>query len=73
MREFKCYDCNHAWQLSHGQGGRGTEQTCPKCGSRNVHRIGEIRRWGWGGRSGQGRRFRGLQDLGSAKSNSDDS
>jgi DNA-directed RNA polymerase subunit RPC12/RpoP len=39
MRKFKCFDCQNAWQLPHGKGGQGTELTCPKCGSRNVHRI----------------------------------
>jgi phage FluMu protein Com len=38
MRTFKCYDCDYIWQLPHGEGGRGTELKCPKCGSGNVHR-----------------------------------
>lgn len=39
MRHFKCFDCNYTWQLPHGEGGRGCEQTCPECGSENVHRT----------------------------------
>jgi len=73
MREFKCYDCQHTWQLPHGQGGRGVEQTCPKCASSNVHRAGNIRRWGRGARGGRGVGFRGVQDLGPNKPDADDS
>ncbi len=39
MRKFKCFNCQHEWQLPHGEGGQGTEMTCPKCGSHNIHRI----------------------------------
>jgi DNA-directed RNA polymerase subunit RPC12/RpoP len=38
MRTFKCCDCQHIWQLSHGEGGRGVDLVCPKCGSKNLHR-----------------------------------
>jgi DNA-directed RNA polymerase subunit RPC12/RpoP len=44
MRTFKCYDCQHSWQLPHGEGGRGVDLVCPKCGSKNLHR--EDRGWG---------------------------
>jgi DNA-directed RNA polymerase subunit RPC12/RpoP len=39
MRRFKCYDCQHEFEVPFGQGGRGAEMTCPKCGSSNVHRM----------------------------------
>jgi DNA-directed RNA polymerase subunit RPC12/RpoP len=38
MRTFKCYDCQHIWQLPHGEGGCGRDLTCPQCGSKNLHR-----------------------------------
>jgi len=39
MRTFKCYDCQHTWQLPHGEGGRGADLVCPRCGSKNIHRV----------------------------------
>lgn len=50
MRKFKCYDCNHTWDLPFGQGGRGMDQVCPECGSKNVHRVGGQRGRRKGGR-----------------------
>jgi predicted RNA-binding Zn-ribbon protein involved in translation (DUF1610 family) len=47
MRTFKCYACEHIWQLPHGEGGRGTDLVCPKCGSSNVHREDRPRGGGW--------------------------
>jgi len=63
MRKFKCYDCQHTFKVPHGEGGRGVNMVCPKCGSNNVHRdedgaFGNIENWGW--RSGRyARRGRG--------------
>jgi transposase-like protein len=54
MRQFKCFDCNHTWEIPYGAGGRGVDQVCPKCKSTNVHRIEKERGRGW--------RFRGKQD-----------
>ena len=34
-RNFKCFDCNHAWDVEFGIP-RPSE--CPKCGSTNIHR-----------------------------------
>ena len=51
MRKFKCYDCNHTWELPFGQSGRGVDQTCPKCESSDVHRTKKepgTGRWGRG-------------------------
>jgi predicted RNA-binding Zn-ribbon protein involved in translation (DUF1610 family) len=76
MRKFQCYDCKHTWELPHGVGGRGVSLTCPKCGSKNIHRSAMGRGFGWrrsesgdmdtpgrgrGWGRGWGRR-RGLQD-----------
>ena len=34
-RNFKCFDCNYAWDVEFGIS-RPSE--CPKCGSTNIHR-----------------------------------
>ncbi len=39
MRTFKCYECEHTWQLPFGKGGVGSSLSCPECGSSNVHRA----------------------------------
>jgi predicted RNA-binding Zn-ribbon protein involved in translation (DUF1610 family) len=67
MRTFKCYDCQHTWQLPHGEGGRGVDLVCPQCGSNDIHRADGER--GWRGLAesaatavaspGRGRRVRG--------------
>lgn len=57
QRKFKCYDCSHEWELPYGT---GRPQTCPKCGSVNLHRAPEDRGYARrGGRSGRGRSGRG--------------
>jgi transposase-like protein len=49
MRQFKCFDCGYVWEVPHGQGGRGVDMRCPKCGSGNVHRVdGGRGRLAWG-------------------------
>lgn len=63
MREFKCYECGHTWELPFGQGGRGVDQVCPECGSENIHRVGGEKGRGRGGR-GRGPRRGGVEDLG---------
>ena len=53
-RKFKCYDCQHTWELPYGTG-RPAE--CPECKSANIHRAEEDRgyaRCGRGQRSGRG-------------------
>lgn len=49
-RTFKCYDCEHVWQLPFGA---GRPAACPACKSANIHRSEEER--GMGGFGGQGR------------------
>ncbi len=69
MRKFKCYECQHIFEIPHGEGGRGVDLVCPQCGSQNVHRIKDDSLRGmmnWGrdsgssgrGRGGQGRAWR---------------
>lgn len=35
-REFKCYECEHQWQIAHGL---ARPYECPKCQSANIHRA----------------------------------
>jgi len=50
-RKFKCYDCQHTWELPHGTGRPGE---CPECKSTSIHRAEEDR-GGHGARCGRGR------------------
>lgn len=36
MRKFRCFDCEHEWEEPFGT---GRPQSCPKCGSANLHRV----------------------------------
>ena len=45
IRKFKCYDCQHAWELPFGT---GRPEGCPQCKSRNIHREGVGRLGGVG-------------------------
>ena len=67
MRKFKCYQCNHTWELPFGEGGRGVEQACPKCKSNNIHRVGKTRGQGQGNRGRWNRGQGGVADLGPAQ------
>jgi len=60
VRKFKCYDCQHTWEIPYGTGRPGG---CPACQSANVHRAVEDRGFATGGRRrmGQGRGCRGMQ------------
>lgn len=40
LRKFKCYTCNHVWELPHGT---GRPSSCPSCGSNVIHRAEEDR------------------------------
>ena len=50
IRKFKCFDCQHSWELSYGT---GRPEGCPSCKSANIRREKEDR--GYDGRGGKGR------------------
>ena len=52
MRKFKCYDCQHSWELPYGT---GRPENCPSCKSGNIHRAQENRGYARGFGRGQGR------------------
>jgi uncharacterized protein len=58
MRNFKCYDCQHAWGLPFGT---GRPKNCPSCKSGNIHRAEEDRGYARGFGRGQGSCCRGTQ------------
>jgi predicted DNA-binding protein (UPF0251 family) len=49
IRKFKCYECQHSWELPYGT---GRPENCPSCKSGNVHKTQEER--GYAGRFGRG-------------------
>ncbi|MBO8181573.1 MAG: DUF134 domain-containing protein [Archaeoglobus sp.] len=63
MRRFKCYDCGYEWEEPFGT---GRPETCPKCGSANIHRMDPGRGRGKGGRGGRGGSGRGSGGAGRA-------
>jgi len=40
MRKFKCYECQHSWDLPYGT---GRPENCPSCKSGDIHRAQEDR------------------------------
>lgn len=60
VRKFKCYDCQHTWELPHGT---GRPVNCPSCQSVTIHRLEKDRGFAAGGRRemGQGRGCRRMQ------------
>jgi len=50
-RKFKCYACNHVWELPFGS---GPPDGCPKCHEKNFHRIDEAAGLGRGSGKGAG-------------------
>jgi predicted DNA-binding protein (UPF0251 family) len=58
VRRFKCYDCQHTWELPYGT---GRPEGCPSCKSGNICRAEEDRGHPKGFGRGQGRCCRGLQ------------
>lgn len=54
MRKFRCYDCQHLWELPYGT---GRPECCPSCKSGNIHRAQEDR--GCARRGDKGRGCRG--------------
>jgi len=57
-RRFRCYDCQHSWELPFGTGRPGN---CPSCKSGNIRRAEEDRGNAGGLTGGQGRCCRGPQ------------
>jgi predicted DNA-binding protein (UPF0251 family) len=49
--KFNCIDCGHKWEELHGKGRPGT---CPKCGSKNIHRAPHDRGYARLGRGHKG-------------------
>jgi predicted DNA-binding protein (UPF0251 family) len=58
VRKFKCYDCQHSWELTYGT---GRPENCPSCKSGNIHRAQEKRGYAGGFGRGQGTCCRGTQ------------
>jgi predicted DNA-binding protein (UPF0251 family) len=58
IRKFKCYECQHLWELPYGT---GRPENCPSCKSGNIHRAQEDRGHTRGLGRGQGRCCRGVQ------------
>ncbi len=52
QRKFVCYECSCTWELPHGT---GRPQTCPECGSTNIHRAPEDRGYARRGVRSRGR------------------
>ena len=58
MRKFRCYDCQHSWELPYGT---GRPEDCPSCKSGNIQRAEEDRGYARGVGRGQGRCCRGTE------------
>jgi predicted DNA-binding protein (UPF0251 family) len=58
MRKFRCYGCQHSWELPYGTGRPGS---CPSCKSSNIHRTEEDRGYAREGGRGQGKGCRATQ------------
>jgi predicted DNA-binding protein (UPF0251 family) len=51
MRKFRCYDCQHSWELPYGT---GRPENCPSCKSGNIRRVEKDRGYARGIGRGQG-------------------
>lgn len=49
MRRFKCYGCNHEWEIAYGL---GRPNECPQCKNTNIHRAETDRGYARAGRGG---------------------
>ena len=58
MRKFRCYECQHSWELPYGT---GRPESCPACKSGDIHRAEEDRGYARGVGRGQGCCCRGNQ------------
>ena len=63
VRKFKCYDCQHTWELPYGT---GRPDNCPSCKGENIHRA---EGFGRGPGQGSGRCHRGMQGKQNQRSN----
>jgi uncharacterized protein len=52
VKKFRCYDCQHSWELPYGS---GKPENCPSCKSGDVHRAEEQRGYSRGVGRGQSR------------------
>lgn len=52
MRKFKCYACNHVWEIPYGT---ARPRECPQCKNTNVHRAEDDRGYARKGGPGFGR------------------
>lgn len=52
MKKFRCYACNHIWEIPYGT---GRPQECPQCKNTNIHRAEEDRGYARRGGIGYGR------------------
>ena len=46
MRKFKCFDCNHTWEIIFSEERPGVKPACPACKSLNVDRMNKNREEG---------------------------
>ena len=51
VRQFRCYECQHSWELPYGT---GRPENCPSCKGGNIHRTQEDRGYVKGAGRGQG-------------------
>jgi uncharacterized protein len=58
LRKFRCYDCQHSWELPYGT---GRPEGCPSCKSGNIQRAKEDIGYDRRGGKGRGRCCRGIQ------------
>jgi predicted DNA-binding protein (UPF0251 family) len=58
MRKFRCYDCQHSWELPYGT---GRPENCPSCKSGNICRAEQDKGSAKQSGRGQGRCCRGTQ------------
>ena len=58
MRKFRCYDCQHSWDLPYGT---GRPKNCPSCKSGNIRRAEEDREYARGFGRGRGGCYRGTE------------
>ena len=58
MRKFRCYDCQHSWELPYGT---GRPENCPSCKSGNIRRAERGRGFAREIGRGQGACCRGIE------------